>query len=493
MKLYLVGHDYKYAVEQILLALFPGERPEYPDAPPAAGENWARVELSGNCCTAELCVDGKKSEAKQLYSDKMFHVEHFKVREEQKALKLAFYRAAMELLPKKPVWGALTGIRPGTLMTRMLSEGLSEEAALRRMEEEYFVAPERARLCLDTAKASLAAERALEPRDVALYVGIPFCPTRCAYCSFVSQSVEKSMGLIPAFLEALRREIRATAETARRLNLRPVSVYFGGGTPTTLSADQLKALIGWLLEEFDLSAVREFCVEAGRPDTVTAEKLRALRGVTRLSINPQSMSDAVLAAIGRRHTAQDIRAAYALARESGDFQINMDLIAGLPADTPEGFERTVEEVLALAPENVTVHTLALKKGSKITEEDTARPDGEAVARMLDTAGARLTAAGYAPYYLYRQKFMSGGFENVGWAKPGTESLYNILIMEELCTVLAMGGGASTKLVDRKSGRIERIFDPKYPKEYVENMDRIVADKEKIATFYKETGGAGNGI
>ena len=493
MKLYLVGHDYKYAVEQIMLALFPGERPEYPDTPPADGENWARVELSGGCCTAELCVGGRKSEAKQLYSDKMFHVEHFKVREEQKALKLAFYRAAMELLPKKPVWGALTGIRPGTLMTRMLSEGLSEEAALRRMEEEYFVAPERARLCLDTAKASLAAERALEPRDTALYVGIPFCPTRCAYCSFVSQSVEKSMGLIPAFLEALHREIRATARTARRLGLRPVSVYFGGGTPTTLSADQLETLIGWLSEEFDLSAVREFCVEAGRPDTVTAEKLRALRGVTRLSINPQSMSDAVLAAIGRRHTAQDIRAAYALARECGDFQINMDLIAGLPADTPEGFERTVEEVLALGPENVTVHTLALKKGSKITEEDTARPDGEAVARMLDTAGARLTAAGYVPYYLYRQKFMSGGFENVGWAKPGTESLYNILIMEELCTILAMGGGASTKLVDRKSGRIERVFDPKYPKEYVENMDRIVADKEKIVTFYKETGGIGDGI
>ena len=442
MKLYLPGHDYKYAVEQIMLALFPGERPEYPDVPPAEGESWARVELAGEraLCRVELCVDGRRGEAEQTGDDALVRTEPFRDRECQKIIKLAFYKAAMGIREKKPVWGALTGIRPGTLVTRMLEAGMDDAGALRRMEEEYFVSPERARLCLHTARASLRAAKELEPGDIALYVGIPFCPTRCAYCTFVSQSVEKSMK-----------------------------------------------------ESFDLRHVREFCVEAGRPDTITAEKLRALRGVTRVSINPQSMSDTVLAAIGRRHSAEDIRSAYRLARENGGFEVNMDLIAGLPADTPETFDRTVEEVIAMAPENITVHTLALKKGSRITEEDTARPDGEAVEKMLDSANGRLEKAGYVPYYLYRQKYMSGGFENVGWAKPGSESLYNILIMEELCTILAMGGGGSTKLVDRKTGRIERIFDPKYPREYMENMDRIVADKEKIADFYRQTGGIGDDI
>ncbi len=489
MKLYLIGHDYRYAVEQIMLANFPSARPEYPEKDPEPGEDFARVELSGDAvCRVSLRVGGRIAEASQRGDASRFQTKQSKDREAQRVIKLAFYHAAMEIVPEKPAWGALTGIRPGTIMTRLLEKGLSDGEAAAVFERDYFVSPERAALCLDTAKASIKAQRELGPRDIALYVGIPFCPTRCAYCSFVSQSVEKSMGRIPAFLEALHREIAETARVARSLDLRPVAVYIGGGTPTTLSAPELETLLGWLREEFDLSAVREFCVEAGRPDTVTAEKLRALRGVTRVSINPQSMCDEVLAAIGRRHTAEDIRRAYALTREELSCDVNMDLIAGLPADTPERFSGTLDEVIAMGPENVTVHTLALKKGSRITEEDTARPGKDEVAGMLDTARERLRGAGYRPFYLYRQKFMSGGFENVGWTKEGRESLYNILIMEELCTILAMGGGGSTKLVDRKSGRIERVFDPKYPKEYIENLDRIVADKGKIARFYQETEG-----
>ncbi len=490
MKLYLEGHDYRYAVEQIMLALFPAARPEYPDTEPGPGEDYARVALTESeaLCRVTLRVNGETAEASQWGDTSMFHVKQSKDREAQRIIKLAFYHAAMALSEEKPVWGALTGIRPGTIMTRLLERGLSDREAMEKFSNDYFVAPERAALCLDTAKASLKVERGLGPRDIALYVGIPFCPTRCAYCSFVSQSVEKSMKLIPAFLEALRREIFETARTARALSLRVVAVYIGGGTPTTLSAEELEALLGWLREAFDLTAVREFCVEAGRPDTITAEKLLALKGVTRLSINPQSMSDEVLRAIGRRHTAEDIRRAYALARELTPCQINMDLIAGLPADTPESFTRTLSEVVSMAPENVTVHTLALKKGSRITEEDTARPGKREVGLMLDAARERLTEAGYRPFYLYRQKFMSGGFENVGWAREGTESLYNILIMEELCTILAMGGGGSTKLVDRASGRIERIFDPKYPKEYIENQEKLLADKGKIISFYRQTEG-----
>ena len=456
MKLYLEGHDYRYAVEQIMLALFPAARPEYPETEPGPGEDYARVTLTEDPaqCRVTLRVNGAAAQASQTGDTARFGEKQERDREAQRIIKLAFYHAAMALTEERPVWGALTGIRPGTIMTRLLEKGMSDREAVETFSRDYFVAPERAELCLSTARASLKVERELGPRDIALYVGIPFCPTRCAYCSFVSQSVEKSMKLIPAFLEALHREIVETARVARALSLRVVAVYIGGGTPTTLSA----------------------------------EKLRALQGVTRLSINPQSMSDQVLRAIGRNHTAEDIRRAYALARELTPCQINMDLIAGLPADTPEGFVRTLDEVISMAPENVTVHTLALKKGSRITEEDTARPGKREVGLMLDAAREKLTGAGYRPFYLYRQKFMSGGFENVGWAKEGTESLYNILIMEELCTILAMGGGGSTKLVDRASGRIERIFDPKYPKEYIENQEKVLGDKAKITAFYQETEG-----
>ena len=490
MKLYLEGHDYRYAVEQIMLALFPAARPEYPETEPGPGEDYARVTLTEDParCRVTLRVNGAAAQASQTGDTARFGEKQERDREAQRIIKLAFYHAAMALTEERPVWGALTGIRPGTIMTRLLEKGLKDREAVETFSRDYFVAPERAELCLSTARASLKVERELGPRDIALYVGIPFCPTRCAYCSFVSQSVEKSMKLIPAFLEALHREIVETARVARALSIRVVAVYIGGGTPTTLSAEDLGRLLAWLREEFDLTAAREFCVEAGRPDTITAEKLRALAGVTRLSINPQSMSDQVLRAIGRNHTAEDIRRAYALARELTPCQINMDLIAGLPADTPEGFVRTLDEVISMAPENVTVHTLALKKGSRITEEDTARPGKREVGLMLDAAREKLTGAGYRPFYLYRQKFMSGGFENVGWAEEGTESLYNILIMEELCTILAMGGGGSTKLVDRASGRIERIFDPKYPKEYIENQEKVLGDKAKITAFYQETEG-----
>jgi len=230
--------------------------------------------------------------------------------------------------------------------------------------------------------------------------------------------------------------------------------------------------------------VRDYTVEAGRPDTITEEKMRVLRahGVKRVSVNPQTMQDAVLAAIGRRHTAQDIVDALAAVRRAGDFDVNMDLIAGLPADSAEGFHETLSAVLALQPENITVHTLALKKGSRITLDETPLPAPEEVGKMLAEAMERLTAADYAPYYLYRQKFMAGGFENVGWSRPGRDNLYNICIMEELCSILSMGGGASTKLVS-PAGRIERVFAPKYPLEYIQNIDKVCADKEKIKEFY----------
>ena len=280
------------------------------------------------------------------------------------------------------------------------------------------------------------------------------------------------MGLIDPFLSALWREMEAVGDIVRRLDLSVRAVYIGGGTPTTLSAGQLEELLGRLEGNFNLDRCSEFSVEAGRPDTITAEKLRALNGrATRISINPQTMEQSVLDAIGRKHTPRDIREAYQLARQEFSGQINMDVIAGLPRDTVEGFAGTIEELINLDPDNITVHTLALKRGSRISLESIPRPGKSQVEEMLRMGSGALEKAGYEPYYLYRQKFMAGGFENVGWAKQGTESLYNILIMEELCTILAMGGGGSTKLVDRGRGVVRRIFDPKYPKEYNSEIAR----------------------
>ncbi len=489
MELFLKNNDYKYAVEQIMLTLFPGERPVYPEFPSGSGIK-AELRLSfGDKFDSASCTITKDGEAytgraranRALYTDGIVTE-----RLRQRAVKLAFYRAGLKCLGKKPPWGALSGIRPGKLMSDLIENGLSDEQALRRFVELYDADEAKARLCLDTAHAGLKTAAALDKRDICLYLGVPFCPTRCAYCSFVSQAVEKSMKLISPFVEALKKDIAATGRAVRENGLRVIAVYFGGGTPTTLSAQQLEEVCLSMEEHFDLSACREFTVEAGRPDTISEDKLAVLRrhGVSRVSVNPQTMSDRVLSVIGRRHSAEDVVKALDCVRSVGGFEVNMDLIAGLPEDSAEGFADTLEKVLSLSPENITVHTLSLKKGSRITLENTRIPEAFEVGQMLDYAVERLRESGYEPYYLYRQKFISGGFENVGWAKKGRDNLYNICIMEELCSIIAMGAGASTKLVTG-TGRLERFFAPKYPQEYIQNIDKVCSDKEKISEFYAQ--------
>lgn len=487
MRLYFSGHDCRYAAEQSLLMLFPGEKPEYPEGSPSGERCELRVSRGAKytVCTALLVRSGAAFRGR-AQAENPDPADEYALRGcENRLVKLAFYRAALASGLPKPEWGSLSGVRPAKLMDAYLREGLSPRAAKGRFMREYFVSGSRAQLCLDAALAAQEAARSLDERDVCLYVGIPFCPTRCAYCSFVSQSVEKSMKLMEPFLDALLLDIRATAAETRRAGLRPVALYMGGGTPTTLSAAQLDRLCAALEREFDLSALREYTVEAGRPDTITAEKLRVLRahGVGRVSVNPQTMSDSVLEAIGRRHTAQDIVDALALVRECGGFEVNMDLIAGLLTDTAGGFSRTLDAVLSLAPENVTVHTLSLKRGSGLTLAGRPLPEAGEVRAMLDEAMERLAGSGYAPYYLYRQKNMAGGFENVGWTKPGSENLYNICIMEELCSILAMGAGGSTKLVADGGKRIKRFIAPKYPQEYINAAPGFAAGKERIGEFY----------
>ena len=487
MKLYLKGHDYKYATEQMLLTLFPGERPSYPDRPAGEGEDSLTLSLSlgGRWATARavLTRDGRRWTAAArapVPAPDAGRVERDRVL--QRVVKNAFYRAGVQALGREPPWGGLTGVRPVKLPTRALEQGATRRQADRLLRDLYRVSAPRRALALDCAQATLAAKRTLAPEDVSLYVGVPFCPTRCAYCSFVSADVGRTFSLMEPYVDALCREIAAAGAAVRRGGRRIKSVYIGGGTPTTLSPALLDRLMGALEGAFDLSACAEYTVEAGRPDTITAEKLSVLRerGCTRVSVNHQSMDDRVLAAIGRAHSAADILQAWDLVRRAGFPYANMDLIAGLPTDTPEGFRASLDQVLSLGPENVTVHTLALKKGSRLTlEKNGALPAPEQVSAMLDYAWGALRAAGYAPYYLYRQKYMSGGFENVGWCRPGAESLYNICLMEELHTILSLGSGGVTKVIDPRAGSLVRQANPKYPKEYIETLDPILQAKENL--------------
>ena len=493
MKLYYRGHDYKYAAEQMLLTLFPTERPEYADAPPGPGEDALVLSLSRGetwaTATAALTWGGAEYRAARRCRVSELTDQLSADRALQRILKLAFYDAGTAALGKEPPWGALTGVRPVKIPAKAMLAGASPAQAERILRDTYRVSPGRRKLAMDCAQASLAAQRSLGEHEVSLYVGIPFCPTRCAYCSFVSADVGRALKLIDPFLDALSREIRAAGDMLAGAGLKVRTVYFGGGTPTTLTAPQLDRLMGELAEHIDLSACTEYTVEAGRPDTITAEKLAVLRrrGCDRVSVNPQSMSDAVLAAMGRAHRAADILGAFALVRESGIGCVNMDLIAGLPGDSADGFRASLDQVLSLAPENVTVHTLALKKGSRLMEGETPLPPGEDVAAMLDYAWAALRESGQIPYYLYRQKYMSGSFENVGWCLPGTESLYNICMMEELHTIVSLGGGGVTKLVDRNTGYITRIANAKYPQEYIQKIDAICADKARVAEFCRQHG------
>ena len=486
MKLIFEGHDYRYAVEQSLLAFFPDERPVYEGEDQSTAH--VRLTQESSCARAvtNLTVDGKTSSGASEIDISSASNNYEQERLLQRTVKLSFFEAARALTGVTPAWGALTGIRPAKLAAGLLEEGKSEAETDAILRDTYFVSDSRRALCLPCAKAGLEAKRDLRSDEISLYIGIPFCPTRCAYCSFVSNSVEKSFHLVEPYLQALLAEVESAGEMARELGLRIRSFYMGGGTPTTLTAEQLDRLLKAVRNCFDLSGAVELTVEAGRPDTITAEKLAVLaeNGVTRVSVNPQSMSDRVLSAIGRRHSADDIRAAMELVQKTGFPHVNMDLIAGLPEDTPEQFRATLDEAAAFGTDNITVHTLSRKKGSRITLEGTRIPTVEEVSEMLDYVPEKLRPLGFAPYYLYRQKYMSGSFENVGWCRPGGTGWYNIYIMEELHSILSLGAGGSTKMVDPARDRIERVFNLKFPQEYIQRPEKIEANQAAFRAFYE---------
>ena len=468
MNLTLSGHDDRYAVEQLLLSLFPENTPLEAVSSLHRGEVWITARAS-------ITLDGKTVQAVRRLK-----TADETVRLRRRALQQSVYLAAVQLLPTQPAWGALAGVRPTKITTKHLLEGGTPQSADKLLKDVYFVTPERRKLAVQCSQSTVKAARLLEPQDISLYVGIPFCPPRCTYCSFVSRTVGKKTELLEPYLNALLKEIEVTGALLAKSGRRVRTIYIGGGTPSTLSTPQLGRLMDAIAAAFDLSNCLEFTVEGGRPDTLDEEKLRAIRvhGANRMSINPQTMEDSVLRACGRPHKAGDIVRAYHQAVAAGFDAINMDLIAGLPEDTVEGFCRSLDAVAALNPSNITVHTLALKKGADLFEKRGSLPTAEEVTEMVAYANKTLSALGYKPYYLYRQKYMSGSFENVGWSRDGMDCLYNIYMMEEVHTILSLGGGGMNK-VNLPDGHLQRFHNPKFPEQYIELLPRVLEQKKEL--------------
>lgn len=486
MKLIVSDLDYRPSAEEMLITLLPAEGIEYSDSIPDEGNYtdivlktgektvWAKAEIrvgpSNYSGSARLPLGDTPSQGRQAGS---------------RAVKYSVYRA-LAAAGEKPAWGSLTGVRPSKIARALLEEGASYKDVDSALRKRYDVGAEKRRLLLQTAKAAIRAAGERRPDEVSLYVGIPFCPTRCAYCSFISTTAN-SMNMIPAYLDALESEIAHAAVRMRELGLLVNTVYIGGGTPTTLSAAELSRLLARLRGSFDFSRLLEFTVEAGRPDTIDAEKLLVLKdfGVGRISINPQTLDDGLLSRVGRGHTAADVEKAYETARRTGDFTINMDLIAGLPADTCGGFSASLRGIIGMSPENITVHNLAIKRGAALSDKKKILEGVPEVRKMLDGAARSLNAAGYSPYYTYRQKFSAGGLENTGFSKAGADGLYNIFIMEELQSIWSFGAGGVSKFIDGRTGVISRRANPKYPREYIRSIEN--GEKRAADFFYNKLG------
>ena len=472
MELILEGHEDLYAVQQLQMSLFPVGTEGKVLSKLSRGKTYisavTTVTLSGKTTRAIRRMPASKET----------------VRLRRQALQQSLYWAALPHLERVPAWGALAGVRPTKLSTKHLLEGGNPKSALRLMEKTYYITRERAKLALSCSASSVEAVALAKENHISLYVGIPFCPTRCAYCSFVSRTVGKRTDLIEPYLQALLQEVEVTGKLLKTTDKKIRTVYIGGGTPTTLSAQQLTRLLQAITTHFDLGECIEFTVEAGRPDTLDEEKLSVIRKFAgRISINPQSMNDAVLKACGRPHTGKAIEDLARKAKALSFDAINMDLIAGLPMDTVESFRESLDRVLALEPENITVHTLALKKGADLFEKQQSLPTEEEVTQMVEYANRTLPQYGYKPYYLYRQKYMSGSFENIGWSKKDKDCLYNIYMMEELHSILSLGGGGMNK-VNLPGGKVERFHNPKFPEGYLEQLSKVLTDKEALISLMK---------
>lgn len=477
MNLYVKNHNFHFELENLTRLFFPNEKITVirdfsePQPPCIYTEVSDKITISvniGSFNKSETAVKKLTDDDNELVSAQLL------------------YKLLCDFTGLTQPWGILTGVRPVKLLRRLAEES-NEEQAIKKFEKDFFVSNEKIALSRETEHNERKILELSKPESFSLYVGIPFCPSRCSYCSFVMASIERAEKLIEPYTKLLCEEIKRTAEIANKLGLRLETVYFGGGTPTTLSAEQLDTVLGTVNNSFDMSTCREFTVEAGRPDTIDIAKLFALKEnkVDRISINPQTVNDEVLKTIGRKHTAQQFFDAFELARKCGFDNINTDLIAGLPTDTPESFKNSLDSIVRLNAECITVHTLCMKRASRLTTEGVtldlqqARDAREMLAYTQNILGQNE----YIPYYMYRQSRMVGNLENVGWSKRGFESLYNVYVMDETHTILACGSGGVTKLKRNNPDYLERIFNFKYPYEYIDRFDELIQRKSGIMQFY----------
>ena len=463
MTLNVIGNVSRYYAETLCLLFFPGSK--FPEDG-TGGEPVVTLRLTDGDIPAgyaEISCGGRTEHAEYTPSRETA-ARQGKNMTAQIAVGGAMLRAGEKFCGITPPWGALTGVRPTKLVLR---KGENAEEMLR---EDFLTSPEKARLAVMTADAEQKFITDEARGKCSVYIAIPFCPTKCTYCSFTSFSSPKLLSMIPAYLERLTEDIRDTFEIIRQLGLTVETVYIGGGTPTTLNEKELSHLLSVIGECCDTGALAEFTLEAGRPDTITAEKMRLAKelGVTRVSVNAQTMNAEILEKIGRRHTPEDFLRAYAVARESGIRDINVDLIAGLPGESPESFLSSSDKIVALDPENITVHTFYVKRAAVLAGENTSyRAEDAVTVRSLGKSQEMKLSAGYIPYYLYRQKNTAANLENTGFAKPGHECAYNIYMMEEIHTVFGAGASSMTKFVSRDGGTIRRMSETKYPYEYLD--------------------------
>ena len=477
MNLYVKNHNFHFELENLTRLFFPNEKITVirdfsePQPPYIYTEVSDKITISvniGSFNKSETAVKKLTDDDNELVSAQLL------------------YKLLCDFTGLTQPWGILTGVRPVKLLRRLAEES-SEEQAVKKFEKDFFVSNEKIALSRETEHNERKILELSKPESFSLYVGIPFCPSRCSYCSFVMASIERAEKLIEPYTKLLCEEIKRTAEIANKLGLRLETVYFGGGTPTTLSAEQLDTVLGTVNKSFDMSTCREFTVEAGRPDTIDSAKLFALKEnkVDRISINPQTVNDEVLKTIGRKHTAQQFFDAFELARKCGFDNINTDLIAGLPTDTPESFKNSLDSIVRLNAECITVHTLCMKRASRLTTEGVTLDLKQArdARKMLAYTQNILGQNEYIPYYMYRQSRMVGNLENVGWSKRGFESLYNVYVMDETHTILACGSGGVTKLKRNNPDYLERIFNFKYPYEYIDRFDELIQRKSGIMQFY----------
>lgn len=483
----------KYYVQTLCMIFFPGERfAENGDDRPDAPSLYLRTEdmEDGIRAYAEMSIGDRLCRAER---DAEFTPDRTKERTMKIAVGAAILAVAGELVGYRPSWGMLIGVRPSKVATEMLNMGMSKTKVKKTLTSDYLVIPKKAALATDVALNEKRISGCVGPKDCSVYISIPFCPSRCTYCSFISYTSKRLLDLIPQYLERLLLDIEANFKVISELGLNVKTVYIGGGTPTILDEEQLRRLLSKVASLTDVGALEEYTLEAGRPDTITAEKFAIAReyGVTRVSVNPQTLCDDVLCGIGRSHTVEEFFRAYEIARESGIKTINVDLIAGLPGDNFKMFSASYDKILQLTPENITVHTFCVKKAAEVLRRNSEiySIKGGDAGKCVDYSQIKAIHNGYIPYYMYRQKNTVGNYENVGFSLEGHEGRYNIYMMEELHSIFAAGAGAVTKLVDNTgkilSGKsIERLFNQKYPYEYLEE-DRSAEFREAAIRFYTE--------